>query len=337
MNHSSYRIIHLLILTGLIAVPLSHGGELKSAVIKLKDGRVIDVDVLNKTAELIDVAFPDGKVVRYSLKDIESVSGEEYPRESPEYGRLLKETFNKNQTAVPVLPAEVTADTDDPADAFKKAGEFSQAGELQTAAVYLTVAINGKYRLWDSYYQRANAYYTLQDYARAADDFSQLIKLEPEDYIGYSNRGECFLKLNRPQDALADFNRAIRLNPADEYTYANRGMAYFSLGQTAEALADLAKAIDLAPEGAALNYSNRAVIYLDQKDYARAVEDLTRAIEGMPAVPGFYANRSAAYFYLKEYQKSYDDMVTAEKLGIPRNPQLELNLIKELYKTHLKK
>lgn len=325
----------------LLTVQPVNGQEMTSAVIKLKEGRVLDVDVLNKTSEFIDVAFPDGKVVRYMLKDIDSIRGEEFPRESPEYSRLLKEIFNENDSAVQVLPASVpdkiTVDTDNPAEAFKKAGELSESGDMLSAAAYWTVAIKGKYRPWDSYYQRANAYYSLQDYARAADDFSELIKLEPDDYVGYSNRGECYLKLNRPQEAMADLNRAIHLKPTDEYTYANRGMTYFSLGRTAEALADLSKSIELAPEGAALNYSNRAVIYLSQKDYTNAVADLTKAIEGMPAVPGFYANRSAAYFYLKEYQKSYDDMVMAEKLGIPRNPQLELNLIKELYKTHLKK
>jgi len=325
---------------GFIGTTPAGSQELPAAIITLKDGQVMDVDVLNQTEELIDVAFPNGKIVRYRLTDIASIKGQGYKRGSPEYGRLLVESFNRQESTAPVLAPDAAAkaavDTDDPKTAFERAEGLMLAGDMPAAVEYLNVAVNGKYRPWDSHYQRANAYFSLQDYTRAAEDFTQLIKLEPKDYVGYSNRGECLLKLDRPQDALADFNQALSLKPDDDYTYANRGMAYFSLGKNTEALADLGKSIELAPQGA-LNYSNRAVIYLSQKEYARAVDDLTKAIGVMPDMAGFYANRSAAYFYMKEFQKSYDDMLTAEKLGIPRNPQLELNLIGELYKIHFKK
>lgn len=327
-------------LIGLLGTTPAGSQELPAAIIILKDGQVMDVNVLNKTEKLIDVAFPNGKIARYRLADIASIKGEGYKRGSPEYGRLLVESFNGQESTAPVLaqaaPAKVAVDTDDPKTAFERAEGLLLAGDMPAAVEYLNVAIKGKYRPWDSHYQRANAYFSLQDYTRAAEDFSQLIKLEPKNYVGYSNRGECLLKLDRPQDALADFNQALNLKPDDEYTYANRGMAYFSLGKNTEALADLGKSIELDPQGA-LNYSNRAVVYLSQKEYPRAVDDLTKAIDVMPEVAGFYANRSAAYFYMKEFQKSFDDMLAAEKLGIPRNPQLELNLINELYKIHFNK
>lgn len=343
MTVNLQRIFSVVICAAVAYAPvfIAEAKERTAAIITLKNGQVIDIDILDKTDETIDVVFPSGEVARYMIKDIASIGGENYKRNSPEYGRLLVEAFNQQTTTVPILNPDISrqtaVDTDDPQTAFERAQPLADAGDFQGAAAYLTVAIKGKYQPWDSYYQRANAYYNLQDFTRAAADFSELIKLEPDDYVGYSSRGECWLKLNRFQEAIADFDQAIRRKPDDEYAFANRGMAYFHQGKHAEALADLDKSIALAPDQAALNYSNRAVIHLSKKEYARAVDDLTKAIEGMPEIPGFYANRSAAYFYMKEFQKSYDDMLMAEKLGIPRNPQLELQLIKELYQTHFKK
>ena len=50
----------------------------------------------------------------------------------------------------------------------------------------------------------------------------------------------------QPDAAIADFTEAIRINPNNARAYQSRGMAYEKKGETAKAKADIRKAEQLA-------------------------------------------------------------------------------------------
>ena len=100
--------------------------------------------------------------------------------------------------------------------------------------------------------------------------YSKSIRLKPDSYFGYNNRGNAKQALGRHEDAIADYNEAIRLKPDLAGAYSNRGNPKAALGRHEDAIADYNQAILLKPDYAKA-YMNRGVAKraLGLKDEAR--------------------------------------------------------------------
>ena len=97
----------------------------------------------------------------------------------------------------------------------------------------------------------------------AIDQYSESIRIAPDDFDAYFNRGSVYARLGQYQRALEDFNKAISLKPTKDVNlfYNNRGVAYLKLGQYQMAIDDFSKSIGLKPDDADA-YNNRASCYL---------------------------------------------------------------------------
>ena len=73
------------------------------------------------------------------------------------------------------------------------------------------------------------------------DDYSAIVRKDPESSEALKGRGDCFLKLGEYQNAIDSYSKAIEKaeNPAS--IYANRARAYMAAGNRNLALEDLAK------------------------------------------------------------------------------------------------
>ena len=82
----------------------------------------------------------------------------------------------------------------------------------------------------------------MEDYAGAIADYSEAIRLLPEYYIAWNNRGTAKAKAGDYTGAIEDFNKAIKIAGDQGYEYAypyiNRGNARFKLGHFKEAIED---------------------------------------------------------------------------------------------------
>jgi tetratricopeptide (TPR) repeat protein len=58
----------------------------------------------------------------------------------------------------------------------------------------------------------------------------------------YAKRGQCFLKLNKPNACIRDCSRALQINPDNAAAYKFRGRAHRLLGQWEDAAQDLRNA-----------------------------------------------------------------------------------------------
>jgi tetratricopeptide (TPR) repeat protein len=143
---------------------------------------------------------------------------------------------------------------------------------------------------------------------------SELIRLWPDSYQCYFNRGACYIRTNSLDAALADLNKSIELFPDSAMTYNNRGMVDRKLGKQKEAFADWDKAISLDPKLDA-PYMNRGALNVRLSKYEKALPDLNKAIEINPDLGEAYWWRASAYKKLHRKQESAADFESADKLG----------------------
>ena len=146
-----------------------------------------------------------------------------------------------------------------------------------------------------------------QAYGRAIADFTEAIRLDGNNAVAYSNRGEAYLQKGDVDNAIADFNQAIRLNPRYAWAYNNRGVAYGFKDEIDRAIADYTHAIRHDPQFS-YPYYNRGNIYLRRNDYDRAIADFTQAIQVDPNYANAYFQRGFAYSAKGDYDRCIADL-----------------------------
>lgn len=132
------------------------------------------------------------------------------------------------------------------------------------------------------YFERAYQHQMAGNYDMAIADYTESIRLNPQDADAYNNRGYVYNDFKKMYDiAISDFNEAIRLNPQHARAYYNRGLAYHNKGDYDRAIADYDQAIRLNPQYA-IAYANRGVAYEIKGDIDRAIADYDRALQINP-------------------------------------------------------
>ena len=127
----------------------------------------------------------------------------------------------------------------------------------------------------ESYLIRGYKKEKLGDYKGAIADYTQAIRLKPDDDTAYYNRGNAKVKLRQYESAINDHSIAVHLNPNNAYAYYSRGIAKGRLAQCVTAIADYDVAIRLKPDfvNAYINRGN-AKVRLGQLSAAIADFDL---------------------------------------------------------------
>ncbi len=74
----------------------------------------------------------------------------------------------------------------------------------------------------DKLYLKAHAAEVDEDYDRAIELWSEVLKLEPKDATAYFNRASAYKENEKFEKALADYGTAIQLNPNDPVAYEAR-------------------------------------------------------------------------------------------------------------------
>jgi tetratricopeptide (TPR) repeat protein len=118
---------------------------------------------------------------------------------------------------------------------------------------------------------------------RASDAFSDLIRVRPKDARGYAGRGMVREALGDLDRALDDYSTAIRCQP-DGVGYALRAQVRQRQGQFDEALADLAEHLRLHPDDV-MAYLSRSVLYKQRGALSEALQDLNTAHRAAPDNP----------------------------------------------------
>ena len=148
-------------------------------------------------------------------------------------------------------------------------------------------------------------------------DYSQAIKLDPNNALAYANRGGAYAYMPTPDygRALSDYNEAIKLDPNNALIYANRGdaYAYMPTPDYDRAISDYTRAIELDPDDL-LAYKGRATAYMrkSKPDYQQAISDFTEALKIEPHNTAIYEVRAEAYEKSGEVDSARDDRAMAK-------------------------
>ena len=197
-------------------------------------------------------------------------------------------------------------------------------------------------------YRRATSLHAVGETDRALSDYSDAIRVDPNNSLGYLGRGVLLATRKRAFNrAVEDFDKVLVLEPDNVDALIARGNAYSQLGDNGRALADLDRAIILAPDdpqayvvrGLANNrrglpqlamqdyntalqkaphypqaLANRAALLSAEGNYNQALADLDRSIAADSDNPVAYYNRGFVYFAKREYDKALADYDSAIKL-----------------------
>jgi tetratricopeptide (TPR) repeat protein len=99
------------------------------------------------------------------------------------------------------------------------------------------------------YSKRGENYFTGGKFDEAIADFSEAIKLEPDNPFSYNKRGGAYINKKEYDLALTDFNKAIELYPNKVGSfYVDRGITYVYKGDKTSAITDLETAINIDPQ-----------------------------------------------------------------------------------------
>jgi tetratricopeptide (TPR) repeat protein len=108
----------------------------------------------------------------------------------------------------------------------------------------------------------ANAKYKNRDYLGALTEYTEAIRIEPNNAVAICCRGVAYYRLGNDRDAMIDYNQAIATDPKLATGYYRRGFLYYLAQDYTSAITDYNKAIELQPDFA-LAYSNRGYAYRD--------------------------------------------------------------------------
>ncbi|MBU0694497.1 MAG: tetratricopeptide repeat protein [Candidatus Omnitrophica bacterium] len=346
-----------LISTALLFLPVSSFCE----TIKLKNGRTVEGEIIERTDEFIKINYY-GVSLTYYFEDIKSVDGEpvkkeemdatiaseEVPLEHPpgfyyekgvvlaaqgnleiarkEFERALKvDPFhNETRTCVEIMEDMVKGKiTREVALNIFQATYYSKLGRTQEALKRINVALrfNPDYPI--TYISRGFLYATIEDYNNALCDFTRVVELAPNMPDTYNNRGIIYRSMGLHDKAISDYTQAIELKSNFAEAYLNRGRAYDAKGLYDQAISDYTKAIKINPKYAEA-YANRGFIYYNKGLYEQAIKDCNVAIEINPSLAGAYNNRAITYSRLGQYGLAIEDYNKAIPLE-PDNPEYYYN------------
>lgn len=171
-------------------------------------------------------------------------------------------------------------------------------------------------------WRRGNGFWRRGDNDRAIEEYSEAIRLGPDDDQFYNDRARLYSAKDDYARAIADYDAAIHLNSGYSTAFNGRGLAYYFSGDDPHALSDFNEAIRQEPHyGQAIN--NRGNVEFRDGAIDRAIDDYSAAVPLLPQSNVPLANRSQARFYQAAYKQAADDLAAALALK-PDSPYLAL-------------
>jgi tetratricopeptide (TPR) repeat protein len=218
-----------------------------------------------------------------------------------------------------------------------------------TAAAAYNTGSGGQPRTAGAFLDRGILFGSRGDFALAIEDFTEAIRLDPNNASAYLQRSKALhAGVSKVSDldenfeflisgtsyseetrdgfnrALEDATAAIRLAPALASAYRNRGRIYDDMGEHDKAVNDFNQALKLDPNYAHAYYG-RGRAYGNKKDYDRAIADYTQAIKIDPNYTFAYHNRGIAYRNKEDYDRAIADCEKVIRLD-PNDAKYTTNL-----------
>ena len=129
-----------------------------------------------------------------------------------------------------------------------------------------------------AFVRRGEASIARRDYASAAADFGEAIKLEPNDAQHYVQRANAHAAAGEAVLAIVDFDQALKLRPSDASALLGRGRLYLIARDAGRGAADLDAAVKADPDMALAV----GTIYANNQRFEPAIANFDLWITGHP-------------------------------------------------------
>src|SRR5271165_31460 len=150
-------------------------------------------------------------------------------------------------------------------------------------------------------------------FGEAVDDFTFVIRHEPQIAGFYDNRQNAYRRSGRLDDALKDANEAIRLAPTYSFVFRGRANVYNDMGKYDLAVLDYDQAIRLAPNDGGL-FIDRGKILRTQSKFDQAISDFSHALDLDKKWTAACRERGLTYKLTGQSQPAVDDLATYDRL-----------------------
>jgi tetratricopeptide (TPR) repeat protein len=153
------------------------------------------------------------------------------------------------------------------------------------------------------------------DYPRAIQDFSRILKLQPNHDKALRARAEAYKAAEDYDHAIEDWSQLIRLKPNDADAYSRRAEACQSKADHACVIRDLSKSLELDPNGNFVRYqlTDRGEAYLKTGDYDHAIQDFDRVVSAWPDDTRALTDRGEAHLRKGNLDRAIQDCTYAIK------------------------
>jgi tetratricopeptide (TPR) repeat protein len=220
-------------------------------------------------------------------------------------------------------------------DIFRtKAEEFDKLGMRRLydesyllAIIHFDDAIDACPEYINAYVNRAEAYLLLNKFEKAIQDYSNVIRLDPDfaKINPYRKRGYCKLKTKDFIGAIEDYTVGMRDKNDKFDCYLNRGIAKYELNNYHEALNDFDDAILIGSNPSEIKnigkyplstaYYCRAECRIMLKDFSGAIDDNTSAIQLNPSDYEYYFSRGEAKELMNDIEGAIIDFTKVISLN----------------------
>jgi tetratricopeptide (TPR) repeat protein len=202
-----------------------------------------------------------------------------------------------------LLSAQDSEDINSQADKEYTGKNYQKALELATQSINIKPNVR-------AYFIRADARYSLNDYAAATEDFTSALSnystyYSTDQYKGriYYWRGMSYQQSGKYENAVSDYGSAITYNYAEsKYVYWNRAISYYNLKKYKDAEEDYGRAIDRSSDSKELSsmYMYRGNCKAMTYEYTAAYGFYARAASYNP--DNYEAYWNMAYYKVIEYK-----------------------------------
>ena len=186
-------------------------------------------------------------------------------------------------------------------------------GSLEKAMDDFTSVIRMDPNHAEAYCNRGDAHAEKGDYDRAIADCTAAIQIDPRYCAAYVNRGNVHAWKGDHQRAITDCTAAIRIDPNHAEAYVRRGNAHAGKGDHQRAITDYTAAIQIDPRHYTA-YTNRGSAHAGKGDYDRAITDYTAAIQIDPRHYAAYTNRGSVHVVKGDHQRAITDYTDAIRI-----------------------
>lgn len=154
-----------------------------------------------------------------------------------------------------------------------------------------------------------------EEYGRALTAADLAIKYLPKKDVDYTSfahttRGDVYLHLGDTIKALSDYTEAIRLKPNEIQPYEDRAQVYYEQGDYARSNADYRKMIELKP-GDVMGYMGIGRNANAQKQWEEAIKQFDYIVKLDNNYSSAYSFRAESNIGLKKYSEAIDDIIAA--------------------------